>query len=285
MLVETIYRELKYNGVKHFVFETDIVEQLSFKNEIIHTVADVRSAAFYACGLSQKNNSHVALFVRKEFLPSSLTGLTEAWFQRCHLVIVALGSNILNDDLSYFKNCTCSRVKIQTEEDIRFYIPQVKNRVVPEIFLVEENLELPQRLNFVDKIDVDSDFTMINQVFVYERVKECFYDSNRIVIIEECDKYCTISKYMGYCVGTDTINVLVIDDLLIFLDVNIFNNRYLNGKFKLLVIGSVKDAAVLKWIAANRIKFIEADDVHQALEKLLNTDGAAVALVNLGEER
>lgn len=281
MLLNVIYEKLKERGIHDFVFETDIVDRLPFKNEVVHAIRDVRSATFYACGLAQKQDASVALFIRKEYLPSTHTGLTEAWFQNRNIVVVAFGADILNDDLSYFKSCTCSRLKIQTEADAVRYLGNAQRSNLPELYLVEDTVACEEPVRCDHPIDLSCLPSVPDKVFLYERVAGLFQEHPNIVRIAERDKYGTISKYMGFCVASGKSNLLVIDDSLIFLDVNIFNNRYMDRKFKVLVIGQMKQANVLRWLDANHVSFFEDNEPVQAIRRLMEMKTAAIAFVSL----
>ena len=279
MLLDVVYERLKENGIQDYVFEADIVDYLPFRNEVVHTIRDVRSATFYACGLAQQHDTSVALFVRKEYLPSTHTGLMEAWFQNRHIIVIAFGADILNDDLNYFRTCTYSRLKIQTNADVLRYIPNKQMTSLPELYLVEEDLDFEKPFNYKCLIDLRNLPLIPDKLFVYERISGLFKEHPSIVNISQRDKYGTISKYMGFCVASPKSNMLVIDDSLILLDVNIFNNRYIDGKFKILVIGDMKQSNVLKWLDANHITFFEESDLARAICRLMERRTPTIAFV------
>lgn len=285
MLIDVIYKKLKEIGIHEFVFETDIIDQLPFKDEVVHTVHDVRSATFYACGLAQQKNTSVALFVRKEYLPSTHTGLTEAWFQNRHIIVIAFGTDILNDDLNYLKTCTCSRLKIQTDADVTRYIQSNENRTLPELFLVEDDIEFGKSTGFTDSIDVDCLPSVPDKLYVYERFFDLFESHQNIVKISERDKYGSISKYMGFCVASEKTSLLVIDDSILLLDINILNNRYMNKRFKVMVIGDMDQPNVLKWLDANHISFFEDSDPTRAICRLIEMQTPAIAFVQIPSQR
>lgn len=284
MLLDSVYLRLKELGIKEFVFEGDIIDQLSMRTEAVHSIKDVRSATFYACGLAQKCNSSIALFIRKEYLPSTLTGLTEAWFQFRHIIVIAFGDHIINDDLSYFRNCTNVRLKIQSEQDVRDYITDIEHKKLPEMYLVECNVPIGEKYHFCDKITLEKGTLLVDKVFLYSKLSNCFNKDDRITYVDEKDKYGIISKYMGYCIGSDEKTVLVMDDSLIFYDVNIFNNRYVDERFKMMIIGTLEDPTIFKWLESNHITFIKEENPSQALSRLLEAKTASVALVNYSEE-
>ena len=60
----------------------------------LKTIKDVRSAAFYAFGKSKVTNENVVLLINGDYLPNAYTVLTEAWFQKTNLIIIALYNSI-----------------------------------------------------------------------------------------------------------------------------------------------------------------------------------------------
>lgn len=281
MLIEVIYEKLKMSGICDFVFEADIVDQLPFKNEIVHTIHDVRSATFYACGLAQQKNTSVALFIRKEYLPSTHTGLTEAWFQNRHIIVIAIGVDILNDDLSYLKTCTCSCLKIQSNAEITRYFLSDKKRTLPELYLVEDTIELEKPIVFKESIDLNGLPLVPDKLFLYERLSGLFKKHPNIIKIAERDKYGSISKFMGLCVASENNSLLVIDDSLLFLDINILNNRYMNDRFKVMVVGNMNQPNVLRWIEANHIAFFDNSNPTDAICRLVELKKPAIAFVRI----
>lgn len=283
MLIESVYKKLKEIGINDFVFETDIVDMLPFKDEIIHAVHDVRSATFYACGLAQQKNSPVVLFIRKEYLPSTHTGLMESWFQNRHVIVIAFGSDILNDDLSYFKTCTCTRLKLQTNADVNRYLQSAEGCTLPELYLVEDHIDPRKPMELKDKIDLDRLPEAPDKLFLYEKLSGLFQSHPSIARIPERDKYGSISKYMGFCAASKERVMLVIDASVLLLDLNILNNRYINERFKVMVIGDMQRPNVLKWLEANHIAFFAESNPEQALLRLVEMKTPAIAFVSFSE--
>ncbi len=281
MLIALIYKKLKNIGIKDFVYEADIVNQLPFKDEVVHTIHDVRCATFFACGLAQQKNTSVALFIRKEYLPNTHTGLTEAWFQNRHIIVIAFGLDILNDDLNYLKACTCSRLKIQTNADVIRYIQSDESKTLPELYLVEDRIDFEKTICLKDSIDLDCLSSVPDKLFLYERFSSLFKRHSSIVKISERDKYGSISKYMGFCTVSKNTNLLVIDDSILYLDINLFNNRYMNERFRVMVIGNMNKPNVLRWLDANQVAYFEESNLLQAMQILVEKKTPTVAFVKI----
>ena len=86
---------------------------------------------------------------------------------------------------------------------------------------------------------------------------------------------------MGFCIGSDNNNLLVIDESLLLLDINILNNRYMNERFKVMVIGKMEHPNILRWLDANHIAFFEDSIPAQAICRLIELNTPTIAFVRL----
>lgn len=90
-------------------------EKFSFLNTLI-TVApiciddaenyqDSRSAVFYAMGQAIKEKRTVGVFVPGAYLPSAYTALTEAWFQKANIIVVAFYDKVSEVKTTWADRC------------------------------------------------------------------------------------------------------------------------------------------------------------------------------------
>ena len=70
---------------------------------------DARSAAFYAMGIAIKKRCSVTLVVPGQYLTSTYTAITEAWFQKANVIVIALF-----DKASDVKTVWMDRCVVQT---------------------------------------------------------------------------------------------------------------------------------------------------------------------------
>ena len=66
---------------------------------------DARSAAFFAMGLSVKRKEPVTILLPGMYLPSIYTALTEAWFQKTELVVLAFYHRISEVNTAWSDRC------------------------------------------------------------------------------------------------------------------------------------------------------------------------------------
>ena len=283
MVLKNILEKLYRSGVSEYICEKDISQQIPHIGTM-HYIDDVRSATFYACGIAQKENMPVVLIIRKEYLSSTLTGLTEAWFQLRRIIVIALGNDILNDDLNYFESCSSCRIKIQTLNDFEKYYGK-KGKKYPEIYLIEYELEDEVSVCKIEASTIEQLTEYVDKVMIYEPLINGTIDNDNVVLINYKDKYGLLSKYTGYCVGKVEKNLLIIDESIIRYDINIFNNRYMNDRFKLVVIGKKFEENIIRWTEANNISFSVECDLIVATKKLLAAKVPSIVYIEKSEGR
>lgn len=277
MILEDILEKLYKSGVSEYICEKDISQQIPHIGTM-HYIDDVRSATFYACGIAQKENMPVALIIRKEYLSSTLTGLTEAWFQLRKIIVIALGSDILNDDLNYFESCSSCRIKVQTLNDFEQYYGK-KGKKYPEIYLIECELKDEVSVCEIEASRIEKITAYVDKVMIYAPLVKGTINDDNVILINYKDKYGLLSKYAGYCVGKLEKSLLIINDSIIRYDINIFNNRYMNDRFKLVIIGEKIEENIIRWVEANNISFFVESDLIVATKKLLMANVPSIVYI------
>ena len=97
----------------------EIKENIS-QNFTVELMDDVRSATFFTLGETNIKNEPIVLMIDGRFLPSVYTGITEAWFQRKTIIIVALYEKYSEIKCEYLKRCTSNIITIYNDEDINY---------------------------------------------------------------------------------------------------------------------------------------------------------------------
>lgn len=251
-MLHYVINELVDRSINYIVCERGIdISGIDIHCEHIIYITDVRSATFYSLGLAQKTQEPVILLIREEYIANVFTGLTEGWFQQREIYVIAVGKDILNKDISYLKPCTRAIIKIQAEIDFDNSMAALPVRRVPTVFLVEETLPTNGIRNKTDITALVRNFAQDDKILAYEPVCTSTIDHN-IEYISSDDKYGILSKYMGIIIGTNANYYLVTSSESIDLDMNIFNNRYMCPRFKVIIIGKIEKSKQ-QWIEKNGI--------------------------------
>ena len=252
-MLNYVIKKLLDTHINHIVCEKDIdISGTDIQCDHIVFINDVRSATFYSLGLAQQTQEPVILIVKEKYIGNVFTGLTEAWFQQRAIYVVAIGEDILNSDITFLKPCTQTIIKVQKETDFDHNITNISNNSVPIVFLIQyKQLECERN----EKFDISPFIRNLNaedKVLAYEPICTCS-TKNNVEYISDDDKYGMISKYMGLILGSETNYYLITSTESVDLDMNIFNNRYMCSKFKVIVIGEKLKENKCRWIKKNGI--------------------------------
>ena len=270
---------LKDNKVTRFVIGDEINFKLNIENCI--KIDDVRSAAFYAFGESKIKNENVVLIVNGEYLPSVYTVLTEAWFQKTNLVVIALYNSIYDIETHYLDRCLVKNIKFFEKDFNQFKddIEQSLKLIGPKLFNVvcernEDKYNYNNVLEIVDKnLNDNFDVYLYNSDILNNNFKKLKY-----INIESKYKYGIISKYAAM-ITENNKKILVCDTKCLKVDSNIFNNRYINNSFKIILINKEENNNYQEWIASNGIKVITCVDLNSHVKEFLKSEVPTVLIV------
>lgn len=215
----------------------------------IQEISDVRSAMFFAMGRSQTLNSPCLVLVRQAFLSSCYTGIVESWFQHAKIIVLVVCEQNNDFDDIYLNRYV--RNLITSDDDLGCTISEGPSivRFFGTFNVDKINISLNQFLNAVP-----ADYTIL----IRRKYIEHLNDVNRFIGLEDYNKYGMISKFVGHICGSEKKICCVLDEDWFKLDLNIFNNRYLSNRFKLIILSGQKNKQQYKkWITTNNIQLME----------------------------
>lgn len=264
-MIENILELLLKNDCKNMIIQEELCKEIDkdlFKyiedNFDITKIEDIRSATFYALGISYMSEKNSIVLIEGEYLPNIYTGITEAWFQKKNIIVIALYNDLDKINSEYLKKCVPSIINIYNN-DIEKYKEKIEN-ALKGIFPVLINIRYSNFLN--TGINYDEILENLNQ-FLKEDDEIFLYNSNniknynfKINYIKEEYKYGTISKYMGYVIANNKKILLCCTDEILKLDLNIFNNRYINNNIKIIILNKenfIFQKNIDEWINSNNI--------------------------------
>ena len=226
-------------------------------------VKDARSTVFEAFGILKMTEKPVAIIIDEIELSSTLTALTEAWFQRKDLVIVTINSNLYKH-FDYLDRCVVSNSLLLPDTNEVDILNELKMQHGPHLIRTaiqtakEASVDYSQIYQKLEGTLTDQDI-----VFFYHpqplKTDVIFRQKN----IMPQHKYCAISKYVGFCLGSTGRPILCIPERLLAYDSNIFNIRNLPKSFFVIVVadGSGYLADLRPWIESNGIITSQLKDV------------------------
>lgn len=241
-------------GISDYVTsEKEIAERIEGFNTY-HT-HDARSAAFYAFGKANRENKLVALIINGEYLPNVYTAVTEAWFQKTRLVIVAIYDKYSNIRCGYMDRCVINNI-ITEKKDINNVAAKdllVRGPVLLNIFGVSLSKGEFQYTELLKTLNAVADKG--TEVFCYSSNNDDYINLN-IKSIDVKHKYGMLSKYWGYTIAAEKRAILCCSADCVALDMNIFNSRYTTENIKIIVVdreGIINNNNIDTWIESNNI--------------------------------
>ncbi len=276
--------------IKDIVCTEDILDSIDIldkeyikENFDMQSFNDLRSATFFSNGEVNSNNKPVILILKGEFLPNIYTGITEAWFQRSNINIIAIFENYDNMKVEYLKRCIPDILTIYDDniEKYKNIIYKFMNKDMPFMINIKCMLKLEEKNNYTNIINaLNDDIKGKNDIFAYNINIESDNNIN-IINIEPKYKYGVLSKYMGYITAKEKKSLLILPYELLKIDLNIFNNRYINEKVKIIVNKENNQVNnIEEWIKDNNIEIFQMKKLDKnILKKFWDLDKASMLII------
>lgn len=242
---------------------------------------DARSAAFYAMGSAVKASAPVTLVVLGDDLPSTYTAITEAWFQKANVIVIALFDKVSEVKTAWMDRCVLQTVTYGTDEQAAFREALNASLGLPGPVLI--NLTGHARCR--SKIDYTSVISSLRSI--KSDVKITAYcprtsDAENVTAVPVQNKYGLLSKYIGMSVIED-IGVLLCPAQCALLDISIFRTRYTNSNMKIVLLDEqnrLDNLQVAHWISENGWDFLVSNRADSAGAKwLLSRQRQAVWMI------
>lgn len=251
-MIKTILKALYDKGCTSIVYSDYSANELliqQFQKENIHYVADVRSATFFAFGKAKTQCAPVILLVDELYVSSCYTALMEAWMQRIKVIVITFNSDGYKNTL-YLDRCVDNICEVTHIQQIEEVVNIVNQTLGPSLIKTPEKLTTSMSINYDDKLPALLQLRQKSTILCY--CPDKFISD--VQVIEERHKYGILSKYIGMLMsGKDY--VLLIPDVLLSLDSNIFNIRKFPANFFVVMLRTCDDilARYQTWIQSNGI--------------------------------
>ena len=243
---------------------------------------DLRSATFFSNGEVNSSNKPVILIIKGEFLPNIYTGITEAWFQRSNINIISIFERYDDIKVEYLERCIPDILTIYDDgiEEYKNTIYKFIDNNMPALINIKYTLKLEEKSDYTSIINMlDSIVKNTVDVFIYNSKNESKNNIN-IMNIETKYKYGILSKYMGYITAKEKKSLLILPYELLKIDLNIFNNRYINENVKIIIYKEKEQNNIEEWIKDNKIEILKTKKIDEKiLQKFWNLNKASVLIV------
>lgn len=250
MIINEILNRLQDKGVRKAVSTIALDDTIDMSHFVTDYIEDARSAVFAAYGTAKIDKNPVVIITEDAYLPNTYTGLTEAWFQRIPVIVIALNSDSMESS-RYLERCVDSSFLVNSLSDIDEAINKIFLCSGPSLIKVKEQNKEDTIIDYSYILNCLESFSRFQSVICYNSK----INSQRITDVDPQYKYGILSKYIGSLNG-GAKSILCIPEELLGLDTNIFNIRNLPSNFRLVVksTGSGHWGKMEKWISKNGIK-------------------------------
>ena len=243
---------------------------------------DLRSATFFSNGEVNSSNKPVILIIKGEFLPNIYTGITEAWFQRSNINIISIFEKYDEIKVEYLERCIPDILTIYDDgiEEYKNTIYKFIDNNMPALINIKYTLKLEEKSDYTSIINMlDSIVKNTVDVFIYNFKNESKNNIN-IKNIEPKYKYGILSKYMGYIAAKEKKSLLIMPYELLKIDLNIFNNRYINEDVKIIIYKGKEQNNIEEWIKDNKIEILKTEKIDEKIfKKFWDLNKASVLIV------
>ena len=112
-----------------------------------------------------------------------------------------------------------------------------------------------------------------------------YYSQSDKISVDLNSKYGIVSKYVGYIQHSDCKNILICREKDLEMDINIFNSRYINDKFKVIVISKKSNSHNLEnWVVSNNITYVQDIQLNENnLKNIVESSKACLLMIKGGE--
>lgn len=247
----------------------EIIEYMN-NNFKVEFIDDVRSANFYANGKTIMSNKPITLIIDGEYLANIYTAITESWFQKISVNIIAIYNEYDNINCEYLKRVIPNIINIYDEDIIKY--EEKINKAIDEKYpsLINIKYQIYDKLNDYSEVcnQLEKILDSNEEIYLYNANINKEYNFIVKNILSKY-KYGILSKYMGYIVGKNKKVLMCCTSDLLKIDINIFNNRYVDEKLKIIIYdidNIIVNDNIEKWINNNNINIIKTNNVD--VEKL-----------------
>lgn len=222
-------------------------------------VTDARSSAFRAFGIAKETCSNkVVLLLDGTAAENIYTAVTEMFFQEIPVLILPVFFAGETFDFDYMRRCSNVLSPLTENEkitDFSLLVDQFKPTVLPVV--ISDSLSATNDYSVIFKA-LSHVLNKDDIVFSYHSGSAEDYPFE-VRNIKQKYKYGVLSKYMGFVTVSDKRCLLCITPEILELDINIFNNRYVSDKVRIIVYGTDNYERMKKWLVSNGFEVNLAD--------------------------
>lgn len=250
---------IKNNKYEYIIGRKGTLDKYDIDCQKILFVEDLRSAAFLGIGIIQNSKEKVLIVIDECDLANGYTAFTEASFQNTSLHVLMISNSNTYDEL--YDRCFYN---------VYYY---------SENLIIEENKgpvmivgkSIVTRKSEREEYSIPYVFTGFEgEILCAKNISVSCMTARKIS--RWSDNQGIISYYVGMLAAKKEDIICICTDNQLLTDINIFNNRYTNDKFKLVVCGEL---ACKEWIMENEFSIFSGSEI----EKFLTSNQKSILVI------
>lgn len=275
---------LRNLGISSLVMSKDIGRK--YFNDSLFDITfdeDARSAAFFAYGKAQREDRLVGVITTEDQLSHCYSAMTEAMFQHVRFVIVVLhdGSSSLSHE--YLNACKIAEFDFGPgcEKQIQEIGENRRGPILVNVKVGKDNMDSEEKVD-LDSLAAVLSLNANDTVICYDKYSEGLNNHCRVYTFSDGQKYGAISRYMGFLTGWNDRCILIMPVDFFQFDLNILNNRYLNERFKVIMVDMERvQNRHRNWIQKNGILYTELKLNELETKKCFRSDKPEICFLDI----
>lgn len=251
---------------------SEIIKVVDFnESQELNQLCDARSAAFLAMGVAIRTQGTCALIVPGKYITNILTAVTEAWFQKCNLLIVGIFENITDFHTSWMDRYLVGRLDLRLEELEKESesVGKLLSTQGPKLLSVLCPPEHNEKHDYGELLDIllSSNLTGVTITCYNALLKTDQENNESIKNIGDRFKYGMISKYIGSSLSKSA-GILLCTSECLLVDINVFRTKYKSEWMKVIIhdcYGIVKEKKIDEWIQSNGWFYMETGSISSSI--------------------
>lgn len=231
-MIKSFIKENKYN---YIIGRKDIVSCLRIEEKDTLIVDDVRSAVFMGMGLTQKSNAKVLIIIDELDLASGYTAFTESYIQKTPINVLLISDNKKLDNL--YIRCFKKIVSINDYSTL-------STTYGPVLIVCGNEISNKEVIRHISLYSVLEHYD--GKIITSKNCSLDFYEDKILCPINTDTGL--VSLYVGMINGSNNNVICVCNEEQFYLDQNALNSRYINNRFKLIVLGCCRSDG---WVIEN----------------------------------
>ena len=231
-------------------------------------ISDARSAAFYALGKIKVSRNMVLLYCRTEELASTLTAVTEAYYQSLPMLIISLGDKNENRKIARCFEPVTEKIIYENQFDYeKINLLRNEKKCRPIIWFIDY-LNIQQDVDvecveFIEKIAMEFENNMKDIYELFVPSADYSFKNEKVYLYRDTEGI--IYEFLGMAAVEKEKKILVVFSNKIKQNINAFNLRYIGNNITIICLGR-EVADYKEWFVKNGFYYKETLSIDEMIK-------------------